>query len=340
MLSLKINDQIISHFSRASIQKHLDTIADGFSLSLHEDVKTLGDPESYLDKTVDVLIDNEPVIRGVIEKVTCSQGLQLSGREITCDLIDCEIEKKSQLNNITLSDLIRTLIAPYGLKIRSESSEKFKIFRTEEKETVFSALKRACTMKGTHLFSDGLGQIFLGNPGKLNAEDLRDGHNLLEKSVNLDNSKRFHSYVIVGKNVATGSGWSKKETRVKAEATDAGVRKTRKKIIKASEIDQDQANKLAQWEAASRRAKALTVSCSVQGWRQITGRLWLPGELARVIIPDFFIDTELMIKSASFEFDSESSGEITNLSLIHADALIPKPVIPKKEKKNTGGWGI
>lgn len=339
MLSLKINNAVIQHFTNCRITRSIDTISDGFSLTLHESFEILGDPGNFLEQPVEILIHNETVLKGIIEQVSCNEALELSGRELTGDLIDCEIETKNQFNNITLSELIRALIKPYGIKLRSESAELFKSFRIESNETAFKAIKRACSMKGVHVYSDGLGHLKLGNPGKKKSGELSDGNNLLTKSVSLDNSRRFHSYTVMGKSVVTGSGWDKKKTRIKGTATDAGIRKSRKKIIQASgDMNQSQADKLAAWEAASRRAKALKVSASVQGWKT-SDKLWTPGETSRVKIPDYAIDQDLLIKSVSFEFGSDS-GSVTSLELIPADALTPKPVISKKEKKKTKGWNI
>jgi len=89
------------------------------------------------------------------------------------------------------------------------------------------------------------------------------------------------------------------------------------------------AKKRAEWEAANRLARAVSVNVEIQGWRQGDGTLWRDN----LIVPfrnDFFgIKQDMLISSISYK---QSPNETTaSLELTRKDAFVAQPEVPASD---------
>jgi prophage tail gpP-like protein len=98
-------------------------------------------------------------------------------------------------------------------------------------------------------------------------------------------------------------------------------------------VDISTARKRAQWEATVRAARAVSVSVTVQGWRQADGTLWPVNGLVQVDLPWLRISGEMLITELTYSLDE--SGTQTQMTLRRADAYTPEPEKPAEEDP----WG-
>jgi prophage tail gpP-like protein len=152
--------------------------------------------------------------------------------------------------------------------------------------------------------------------------------------VSYDATERFHSYIIAtqisGDDDASGDA-----TRIQAEATDEGVRRTDRVLMIRPDgrMTKDLARRRGDWEARIRAARAETVTIVAPGWQQPAGALWPINALTHVRVPAIGVDGDMLITQTDFSLSDQ--GELTTLRLVRPDAFTPEPV--EAVVKPTGG---
>lgn len=77
----------------------------------------------------------------------------------------------------------------------------------------------------------------------------------------------------------------------------------------------------ADYECCSRAGKSTAISVEVQGWRQSSGAIWVPGLLVTVRSPDIDADGVNMIVHDT-EWRVGNNGELTRMKLLRSDAYL------------------
>lgn len=261
--------------------------------------------------------------------------LQIGGRDAAADLVDCSATNKpGEWNDIKLEDLARELADPFGVKITAtnDTGDRFSLFKLHESETAWSALERACRMRGLLCFSDAFGGLVIEAPGAgglVGDGRIGEGENLNSAKLSVNDAERFSIYYVRGQRAgSTEAG----DTALLAEgnALDAGIRRFRPLVVLAEQaVSGADAELRAQWEAIVRASRAHQLRCVVPGWRRpLTAELWRINTLVPVQIPSAGIAAELLIVQTTFR-RSRQSGTTTELLLARPDAFRPQIELPE-----------
>lgn len=299
------------------------------------------------EDTCRVEIDGVVVIDGFVDRRSISLGaeartLAYSGRDRSAVLVDCSADlDKWTFRNASVLDVARKVAEPFGVRVSLQVG--LVLARAQTKivvspgDTAFAVIERAAQAAGVLVVSDGAGGLLLTRAGTTRATALVQGQNLLAASVEYNAAERFHRYVVVtqvgGTDAAAGAA-----TRIRAEATDEGIRRADRAMLIRPEsgVTTDYARRRADWEARVRAARAETVTAVVLGWKQPSGELWPVNALCRVQAPAIGVDGDLLISQA--EHSIGTGGETTQLRLVRPDAFTPEPTAVVKSPSGAGRW--
>lgn len=341
---LEVGGREYQGWTSISITRSIEAISGRFSLGLTE--RWPGQPTVWpiLPGTeCAVSIGDDTVITGQVDSAdpkfdADNHDVQVAGRDRTGQMVDCSaVHSPGEWSNIRLDKLARTLAAPFGISVKSETDTGavFPVFKLQPGETAFEALDRGCRMRGVLPISDGVGGLVLTKPGQSRCSTaLIQGQNVKSASLKNDITERFRAYIVRGSQSGSDYLEPEQSAAVEARAADAGAPAGRTLIIIAeSAVDIASARKRAQWEATVRSARAVTVQVTVQGWRQGNGDLWPVNALVNVDLPWLRVSGEMLISELTHTLDE--SGTQTQMTLRRADAFLPEPEKPAESDP----WG-
>ena len=184
------------------------------------------------------------------------------------------------------------------------------------------------------------GLILLKVGGRQSGVTLKQGENILTAGAEFDLTDRFSDYLVDGQQPGNDQVWGKEAAAVHAETKDPAITRYRPLIIRAeSRVDPATARQRAAWERTVRAARSVSVSVTVQGFRQGAGGagpLWLENALTDVDIPFLRVGQQLVTASVTYRRDAEG-GSTTTLVLKDPDSFKPEP--KKQPSTGTGSPG-
>ncbi len=334
-VTLTVNGKEYSGWKTVSITRSMESAAGTFDVSLTE--KWSGQEESWPilpGSACVVSIDGETVISGYVDDFipsfdARSHTIRVTGRDKTCDLVDCSaIWKAGQWQNRNLLQIARDLCSPFGITVKAETSvgAAFKTLTIQAGESVFEVLESAARQRGVLLVSNGMGGLLITRASDtLIKTALIEGENLLSASGQFSHKDRFSQYRVMGENAGSDFTTAQHNAKASATVTDKAIKRHRPLVIMAEQ--QGDAAKLkerAQWEANVRTGRGSTIQAVVQGWTHADG-LWKPNTRVHVTSKKLKVDRPMLITSATFTLDE--AGTKTDLSLCLPDAfkLLPIP---------------
>jgi prophage tail gpP-like protein len=356
-IKLLIDGEVFEGWDSVGLQKDLDSLCATFDLSLTETLDTRVDREAITDGAAcEIMVGSEVFVTGFIDTIRrivkgSSREIIVSGRDKTCDLVDCSaIHKTGSWRNQTLEQIVKDLIKPYGLKLSLEANTgaRFTSFAIEQGEEVFAAITRLCRLRGLMATTDFDATLIIFSPSK-DPADIRFelGVNIEEFDFMTTHDNRFSDYIVKGQHQGGDFNSPKDSASPKGTATDPGVKRYRPIILLSDEqaTTKGLINR-AKWEATTRLAKAQSLTIQAMGWRDEKGRLYRPNRRAYVAAATEGVDRELMIASVRFDLEGATT---TSLGLVRPEAftteVIPEPKAKKTKagktkKANDSSWSI
>lgn len=336
-VSLRVNGKEYSGWKTVSITRSMESAAGTFDVSLTE--KWSGQAESWPilpGFACVVSIDGATVISGYVDDFipsfdARSHTIRVTGRDKTCDLVDCSaIWKAGQWQNRNLLQIARDLCSPFGITVKAETSvgDAFKTLTIQAGESVFEVLESAARQRGVLLVSNGMGGLVITRASDtLIRTALIEGENMLSASGQFSHKDRFSQYRVMGENAGSDFTTAQHNAKASATVTDKAIKRYRPLVIMAEQ--QGDAAKLkerAQWEANVRTGRGSTIQTVVQGWTHADG-LWTPNTRVHVTSKKLKVDRPMLITSVTFTLDE--AGTKTDLSLCLPEAFkllaIPAP---------------
>ncbi|MBE9542503.1 MAG: hypothetical protein IMF01_09310 [Proteobacteria bacterium] len=343
-----INNKVYEGFKNIRLSRNLMSLTGSFEITLTD--KWRVDKEDFDIKTGDRIhchLGKNPLYEGYIDSLSISlsstsRNLTISGRDKTADLVDCSIIGPAEYNNLDFLGIAKKLVEPFGLKVLSnvDVGKKFAKFSIKQGETIFEALERAAKERELLLMSTTHGNLLIDKKGSQRASsELVEGVNVLSAGAVFDNSERFSEYHVKGQQSGL-IGDITDATESAGKSTDKGVLRHRPTlIISENAVDQDGAQKRAQFESSLRAAQATKVSIVVQGWRQKDGSLWNTNLITHVDCRSIGIKSDMLISRV--KFDQGTGGRRTEMELIRKDAFEFKKEIKKSDDPiDSLGWGV
>ncbi len=351
-IRLVVDGQIYSGWKTARVSRSVEQGCGSFELTVSEKWANRDKPWPIGENAPCVLkIGDEKLITGFLGKRTgkinkSSHSVTLRGRDAMCDVVDCSANlTASQFKQLDLQGLAEKLCHPHGVSVIVQPGLVLAETPTKRKkktafnpgDTSWAVLEQACRMAGVLAHSDGQGNLVITRAGKARAlVDLVEGGNLLDFGWEIDWDNRFRDYEVRAQHQGSDDFMGESAAHVSGAATDPEVRSNRKLVIRAEHgMTQALASKRAQWEASTRAARSVTVSTTVQGWRQRPrGPLWRLNQLTNVHLPSARIKGDMLITGVTFAIDDQG-GTTTELALKRRDAFRPDPTIAAGNGGNT-----
>ena len=359
MITIEIGGTKFEGFESVSVSKNIETISGSFSLSATSDGSIgsaafpirAGDP-------CKIFIKDEPIINGFVDSVAVrydagSHGLDVQGRDRTADVIDSTFIVQRAFNpGINLEDVIRTTLdfadsdgktTELALINVINQAGVIENFSTEESvaaeigQTLFEFFETYARKRQVLLTTNGNGDIVLARSGDTlvptvlqNRVGGGEANNIKSGNVTYDSKDLFHTYVMQSQSNPSAFSFIKGIVGIDTETvanqsgtiTDDKIRRSRRLVIPSKTSDNNEdLQKLAQWNKDIRRARETAYSVVVQGFHQDVEqtKVWTINELVKV--EDDFADVHatLLIKAVDYNLDLQA-GSTTTLHLVPLDS--------------------
>lgn len=333
LVSLTLGHTAWAGWKTATVTRSIETLAGSFSLVLADRWEASGTALAVSpDMGCTLSLGGETVITGFIDEVnpaidSRSHSISVTGRDASADLVDCSaVHEPGEWLNVSLADVAARLAAPFGVPVRASilSPERFAKFAVQPGETAFSALERACRLRGVLAWADGQGGIIISEPGTERAsEALVEGKNVKAASARFSRKGRYSRYIVKAQAQGSDSLNGVDASQVRGEAVDASLTRYRPLLITSEGSSSTlTARGRARWEATVRAGRAAQVTVTVAGWRTGNGELWPVGSLVAVSLPSLHVERDMLISCVRFSLDS--GGSKTRLTLVRPDAFAPQ----------------
>lgn len=333
-----VNNKVFEGFKNIKIARNLTSLTGTFQITLTDKWEVEQDDfELKPGDRIHCHLGKAALFEGYIDRLnisftSSSRNITIQGRDKTQDIVDCSITSASEFNDINFTNLAKELLKGFNIKVLPKVSvgSNFLKFSIRQGETIFEALDRAAKERQLILLSSTHGNLVIEKRGRtLASTELIEGVNVLAAGVSFDNTQRFSEYIVKGQ--STGLiGTPSDATKNKGTATDTGVTRKRPTILIAENaVDNDGAQKRAEFEATFRAAKAMQVNVTVVGWKQKDGSIWQVNQLIQVDIRSLGIKQQLLVNRV--KFDQSENGRRAELELIRPDAFEFKKEIKKED---------
>ena len=330
-----------------SIQRSIEQASAQFSLELTETWP--GEENTIRIRPGDlcsISIGNDLVITGYVDRSKVAHRgddhtISVSGRSKTADIVDCSIvqakTKPAQWKNRTIEQIADDVCFPYDVMVISNvvDLQPIKRFVGNVGATCFEVIEEVCREQRLLVTDTPAGELYLTRVGVISGPDFIHPGNILESSVDCDVSERFSRYIVKGQTAGDDQNWGEISAGVEGVIDDlSDLQRFRLKTIHGEKaMTKADAIARAKWESNTRAGRSASVSITVQGWRDETGKLY---DVNRVCwVYDEVIGVAAFLLTVSVEFVlNNDDGQITRITLAPPSAYEPEP---PKAKKITAG---
>lgn len=312
----------------------------------------------------EVLLGEDKVVDGFVDAVDVSydsgsHSVTVRGRSKTGDLVDCAAVAGGSWRNKRIEAIAKDLAATYGITVKAEvdTGDKIRRHRTQRGETVYDAIERMARLRALLVTDDADGNLLLTRAGHFEQNEagvvvfsetgttdattaLVLGENIVRGSASFDVSERFSEYRIKGQRAGDDLDFGE-VLQTNGDADDTEVERTRILVLEAeARADKKRCKLRAAWEAATRYGQSLSLSYTVQGWRQGDGRLWEPNQLITVVDDYSAIDGDFLAVEVVYQLGE--GGSFTTIRLAPIEGYEPiapfKPRPRRRRPKKRGAF--
>lgn len=353
---LAVNGVPFHNFTKISVSRSIENFCGTFDFEA-----TAADQRGFpigRGAHIGVMVNGRRIVTGWVEKISPSISssdhmVSISGRDVTCDLVDSTLAANSvELNPpITLEGIIQAVLDAIGLKLTIKNNvaglEPFgsdDLVACEAGQGAFEFIELHARKKQVLITTDGNGTIVITRAETVNGDyrftNRRDGafNNVLSSSASYDDSQRFNQYVVqsqgnmVGANKSGAANFDDLVNVTSNAAVDSEVRRGRVLHLVAEQSAlSGTAYDRAVWEASVRKARSMTYSATLDGITDDNGAAF---EFNRVVMVDddaAGINALMLVKSVSFSIDS--SGSETSFEMAERGAYTLELNQPKAQKR-------
>jgi prophage tail gpP-like protein len=337
VIKLLVDGQFYEGWERVRVYRSLEALAGSFAL----EVSDRPDMPLRRGQQIQVFVDDELLSTGFIDRMQISLGserqtLSVSGRDLTADLVDCSaLVESGELAGAGLQEIALAVCTPLGLDVEIspdvDLGEPFTTFAQQPGEGAWEMLERALRSRGVLGITTPAGVLLLCNPDTASPlARLVEGDTVKEADMQIDDSERHRSYVVLGQKRGTDDDFGDL-CSTEGRAQDLGARANRTLVVLAeNEADAETCTRRAEWEAATRAARALGLTVKQSDYRDTAGRVWAINRRVSVDIPSVRVAGEMLAVSVELTLENESGAE-TVIGLARPDAFLPQPVLERAE---------
>ena len=257
--------------------------------------------------------------------------IMISGRGITCDLVDCSyIDEKREWIDETVKAIVEKICEPFDIVVAVETnaafqatdaSKKLDRFEYNEGETAGATIQRACGLRALRAIDLGDGRITLLHSGDEQADDvLRSGINIKSARGTGSDRDRFGLYIVKASSLDTDltdeddeEDFIEPEGREEDPAIFSATphdedKRFRPFVIQSNGVSTNaECKQQAEWIARQRAGDSREWQILTGGWEQSNGKLWPLNRKTLVVDPFMGLDGLMLISALGFEFGRQGS---------------------------------
>lgn len=343
-LFVKIDQYQISDWESFSIEKSLSTLCGKFEFSMSSALFKKG-INFYNGKKIEIYINEIIFMTGYIENFEISlteneYQISISGREKTCDIIDCNnVLDKNVWYNQTLLTIAKYLCNPFEIDVvTSLQMQKINYAAIEDSETVFDFLLKLAKQQNVRLDTLPNGNIEIVNT-QSEITHYFELSEITNAKINGSLEDRYSNYICKSQYTNNnGDPWEEKSIFIKKKATDENVLRYRSKVLSESNMSANECQKYANWEAQNRAAKSIKFSFSYPAWTK-NEKIISIGDLIHFEGSVINLSDSMIVDSINYKLDVDNysiSISLLDKTIFNAN---PKELIPMKPKEsNSDVW--
>lgn len=342
LVRLRVNGVDYGGWRSVEISAGIERVARDFRLSVTDRWPGSGEHVQRLRPfdRCEVWIGDSKVLTGSIDATPVSYDadqvtVSIAGRSITADLVDCAaINEPGQWRNLKLEAIAAALAKPYGIKVLvdTDTGPAIPDHQIQQGETAFESIDRLLKLRQVLATDDAHGQLVLTRPNSERADDaLVLGENVLTADAGFDFKDVYSQYKVKGQRAGTDESYGPDCSAV-ADEMDESIPRRRVMIVRQQgQSDGGGCARRARYERARRITKALEVTYTVQGWRQSSGKLWIPNQIVRIKDPVLRLERDVLIAEVTYRLDD--SGTVCTLRVGPPEGYEAEPPEVAAEKK-------
>lgn len=305
MITLEIDDQVVTNFTSLSISKSMQSIANAFNITFEGEI-----PKITADSEITIKKDDDILIVGFIEKpvktdsgaLTCT----VAGRSKSGVLIGGSIEGLSEFTKQKVDYIIKQITANYDVDVAfiGDMGKPIDKFSIEPSEDPYSAIVRLLQLRNLIAF-DIKGVLTVRKSSDISYSSTIDNTNFVIISSE-DYSNLFSSYTVIGNG---------EKDKISYTADNYLLTKHRPKtIIADTKVDKLTVQKMAEWELQKAIGMSQKISATGYSWTTPEGELWDINSLVPVSSEKLEIEENMLIASINYTYNN--SGESIDLQLV------------------------
>ena len=338
-LFVKIDQYQISDWESFSIEKSLSTLCGKFEFTMSSALFKKG-IDFYDGKKIEIHINESLFMTGYIEnfEINLSESeykISISGREKTCDIIDCNntLDKNTWFNQ-TLLSIAKYLCEPFKIDVSTSlPMQKINYAAIEDTESIFDFLLKLAKQQNVRLNTLPNGNIEIVNT-QSNITHYFELSEVANAKINVSLEDRYSDYVCKSEYTSNkDDAWHKASVFIKKNATDENVFRHRPKLLSEANMTATQCQKYANWEAQNRAAKSTKFSFIYPAWTKDLKFISM-GDLIHFDSTVINISDTMIVDTISYKLESDSY----NISISLLDKMLfnanPKDIIPMKPQEN------
>lgn len=287
-IRLEIGGYSISSWDSISIDSQIDTPSENWCFTLFQEDGSPLPKDIAGAKNIKVYYNNELVLTSIADRVTEAvsrdgYGLQIAGRDLVGQLIDCSVPIFNG-RQITLEELLSKFVSDgdfksviHDVKVQDNAWLKNKI-SIEPGESLWDSIAKAAQVTGQHVWLEPNGTLVVGdpfaNPYQVQTslrliKSLDNTNNLLDLEYDNDVSGVFSEIKVLSQDASGNHILAESETKTQYAFN-------RLKIVTLGDVETK-----AEAEAALAKIKkdndleAYSLSTTFDGWT-VDGKIWTP----------------------------------------------------------------
>lgn len=340
--AVKLGSTKLLRWETLELRRAIDQLAHSFTLGLYDAWPGEDLPFGESD-AIEIEWHGDRALTGYIDRLSATyDGLQLSGRSKTADLIDCSATNSP--GEWKKADLLKIAVAltgdfDIGAGSDTDLGTPLRSFTIQEGEAVAEAIERLARLRGVLATCDAYGDVRFTRAGSRKASTrLEYGVNILPGATfEASSVERFSDYTVKSQVAGDDNFFGEPAAAAQGSAADSVVSRHRPLVVLSeSQESGKELEKRAEWERTVRAGRARRVQYTVAGSEHLDGYLWDANMLVDVNDPRLRIKGELLITAATIRVSEQ--GTTTTLELASPKAFTVEPVPAPKPKGGLLSW--
>lgn len=260
-----------------------------------------------------VYIDNILFLTGYIDRVASrtsatETSINFEGRSKTSDIIDCTVDAiGANFKNRNIKEIAGIIASKFNVNVVCDLDlPKFKYTAYNQGEKCIDYLKRLADLNGVTLTTNERGDIVITKAGteKYNTSFKENMSFITEWGFDENYAGRYSEYTIKGQT---------DEKNITSSFKDDTVKRYRPLVI-VSETDEVNIKERATNHAMRSIGDGISGTLTIKNFTDAEGKIYLPNKQIYCGFPNDGIDQMMLIKSASYSCDAQSTSCVLELA--------------------------